>query len=304
MPTSIAPVATLPAPMLAPPPPAPIRTLPPPAVFPAPAKHLDEPRPVPAPPAPPLTSPVVRTFPTTPLASPPALPPPPAPAPAPIVTAMLPVATPVLTTQESDVSLLKKIAGFATGAAKVGAGFAAGGPVGALAVGAKLVASNNLRTSAAPITRLPAVPTAAVRIPAPVAGAAGGIIGDAVRGGIQRLLPGGTNGASGGGCGCGSSDRDPCTRQKLSAQRAPEATFFGGCCPPGRVLRRRPWARDICAKKATMNVFNPRALARADRRLTGFVRRAAPILRDMGFNVETRRKPKAGLIKRKRRRVA
>lgn len=123
--------------------------------------------------------------------------------------------------------------------------------------------------------------------------------GVGIAGGIAGLIPGATS-----ACGCnGSNGRDPCTHQKMSAQRAPEASFFGGCCPPGRVLRRRPWARDICAKKSKMNVFNPQALARADRRVTGFARRAAPILRDLGFQVSTStRKPKGLKVGKRRRR--
>lgn len=80
---------------------------------------------------------------------------------------------------------------------------------------------------------------------------------------------------------------------------APTATFFGGECPPGRVLRRRPWSRDICIKKPRMNPFNPRALARADRRVTSFARRSKAILQDLGFHVAPRKKTSLG--KRRRR---
>lgn len=80
---------------------------------------------------------------------------------------------------------------------------------------------------------------------------------------------------------------------------APTATFFGGECPPGRVLRRVSMGRDICIKKPRMNPFNPRALARADRRVTSFARRSKAILQDLGFTVSAR---KAKGINKKRRR--
>lgn len=130
------------------------------------------------------------------------------------------------------------------------------------------------------------------------AGLAGGLVGDLLGGGItKRLTPNGN-----GGCGCGSSGRDPCTRQKLGNRGAPLATFFGGCCPPGRVLRRTSWGRDICAKQPRMNPFNPRALARADRRITTFAKRVKPILRDMGYAVTSSRKVNLGKKRRRARR--
>lgn len=50
-----------------------------------------------------------------------------------------------------------------------------------------------------------------------------------------------------------------------------------------------------------MNVLNPRALSRANRRVCGFARAARPILRDLGFQVSaTRRSPKACRGKKRR----
>jgi len=77
-------------------------------------------------------------------------------------------------------------------------------------------------------------------------------------------------------------------------------SLFSNACPPGKVLRIKPGlARNICIKKPRMNVFNPRALARADRRVTSFARRSKAILQDMGFHVSPRHK---SLAKKKRRR--
>lgn len=136
------------------------------------------------------------------------------------------------------------------------------------------------------------------------AGAAGALGGSAIGGVINTFT--GALAPSGGGssCGCGSRNgRDPCTHQRIGSKNnpAPLATFFGGCCPPGRVLRRKPMGRDICIKQPKMNVFNPRALARADMRITGFVRRAAPILHDMGFKVERTRHAHGVKIKGRKR---
>lgn len=133
-------------------------------------------------------------------------------------------------------------------------------------------------------------------------GAGGAVLGGIATEIFNRFSPGaaptqaGTN-----GCGCRSSGRDSCTGQAMTSARAPQATLFGGCCPPGRTLRRQPWARDICIKTPRMNVFNPSALARADRRVTGFARRAAPILKDMGFTVSSTRKVSIAKKRRKRR---
>lgn len=103
------------------------------------------------------------------------------------------------------------------------------------------------------------------------------------------------------GCGCGSRGRDPCTHQKMTHQPAPLATFFGGCCPPGRTLRRKPFGRDVCIKTPRLNPFNPHALARADRRITTFSRRAAPILHDMGYTVSRTRHVKLKTTHHKRK---
>lgn len=109
---------------------------------------------------------------------------------------------------------------------------------------------------------------------------------------------------SGGGCGCHGSGRDPCTHNRLSSRNnpAPKATLFGGCCPPGRVLRRLPMGRDICIKQPRMNPFNPHALARADRRITTFARRAGPILHDMGYTVSRTRHVAVKTTRKRRRR--
>lgn len=124
----------------------------------------------------------------------------------------------------------------------------------------------------------------------------GGIIGTAIGGAIGAIAPKigqylpGLAPSQAGGCGCGGSrGRDACTHQIVAHQPAPLATFFGGCCPPGRVLRRKPFGRDICIRQPRMNPFNPRALARADRRLTSFARRAAPMLKDLGYDVSRHR---------------
>lgn len=229
-------------------------------------------------------------------------------------------------------SWLKKAGGIVKGAVKIGAGFVAGGPIGAAAAAGSLIAANNrpkppmdqygnvITTTKAYKDWERAEQAAAALQPLPltsggtvartsygtvsnlrggsVGGFVGGVLGDLAGNAIRRYAGGG---GGGNGCGCGDSSRDPCTRQKLSSQRAPEATFFGGCCPPGRVLRRRPWARDICAKQPRMNPFNPRALARADRRITTFARRTAPILRDMGYQVSRSRKVSLKPKKRRRR---
>jgi len=132
-------------------------------------------------------------------------------------------------------------------------------------------------------------------------GIAGGMIGDWLG---RTFGPGGTTtGTAAGGCGCksGSNGRDACTGQRTTSLPAPKATLFGGCCPPGRTLRRMPLGRDICIKSPKLNVFNPRALARADARVTGFARRAAPILKDLGFTVTSTRKKAIHTKSRKRR---
>ena len=127
----------------------------------------------------------------------------------------------------------------------------------------------------------------------------GGVIGEiggAVAGGIiQHYLPGG-GGAN--GCGCGSRGRDPCTGQKMSHQPAPKATLFGGCCPPGRVLRRKPFGRDVCIRKPRMNVANPHALRRAIRRARGFEKMARRVL---GFTSPHKPKGRAYFKKGRRR---
>lgn len=152
-----------------------------------------------------------------------------------------------------------------------------------------------------PATVSPAA-SLAPSIAGPIGTAVGGIIGalaPQIGSGIVRTL---TPSGGSSSCGCNhSSGRDPCTRQRMSSQPAPLATFFGGCCPPGRTLRRRGMARDICMKTPRMNPFNPAALARADRRITAFARRASPMLRDLGFQVSRTRKPTIKAAKRKRR---
>jgi hypothetical protein len=51
---------------------------------------------------------------------------------------------------------------------------------------------------------------------------------------------------------------------------APKAGLITGACPPGRVRRTVSFGRDICAKKATMNPLNPKALRRATSRISRF----------------------------------
>lgn len=241
--------------------------------------------PAPPPPPPPVVVAAPKSFPT---AAP--IPVAPLTAPTPVV-----VATPEVSNGNGgDMSLLKKVAG---AAAKIGGGAIGGligGPAGA-AVGAKLGSSLAGRiVSSAPKLTGPAATMSALPAVVPQNLSIGGVVQGARKaaeiagyaGAIKGLIPGG-----GGGCGCnGSSGRDSCTGQRLSSARAPEATFFGGCCPPGRVLRRQPWARDICIKRPKMNPFNPSALARADRRITQFSRRSSAILRGMGFTVTRTRK--------------
>lgn len=55
------------------------------------------------------------------------------------------------------------------------------------------------------------------------------------------------------------------------------------------------------APRRTMNPFNPRALARADRRVKAFSDRARPVLRELGYQVSATRKVKGGGKKRRRR---
>lgn len=161
--------------------------------------------------------------------------------------------------------------------------------------------------STVPTGPMPLQPMGAGALAGKVAGPLGGLIGAA-----SGLFGGSSIGAAigqyaggaaaAGGCGCNGSGRDPCTRQRASSQPAPLATFFGGCCPPGRTLRRVNNGRDVCIKTPRMNVFNPRALARADRRVTGFARRAAPILKDMGYTVGRTRSVSLGKKKKRARR--
>lgn len=200
----------------------------------------------------------------------------------------------IRTAPGGDMSLSLKGALGAIGRTAVG--FATGGIGGAVAAGVKSVQQFTAKKPA------PAMPTNALTVPPIIKGIGGGIIGTALSGGIDSVVRGITGGStSNGGCGCNGSSRDPCTGRKLSGQRAPDATFFGGCCPPGRVLRKVAWGRDVCAKRATMNPFNPRALARADRRITMFASRAAPMMRDLGFDVSRRRHLKKGVGKKRKR---
>ena len=123
-------------------------------------------------------------------------------------------------------------------------------------------------------------------------------------GGVVTAAGGAAAGAAGEwfrrqlGGGGGSAPRLP-VGPTSSNGPAPTATFFGGECPPGRVLRRVSMGRDICIKKPRMNPFNPRALARADRRVTSFARRSKAILSDMGYTVTARKK---SLGKKRKRR--
>ena len=129
----------------------------------------------------------------------------------------------------------------------------------------------------------------------PVGGIIGGILGGIKKGGGGGgggVLPGVIGGILPGlpgfpGLGGGRDGEKPTT------------ATWGGECPPGRVLRRKPFARDVCVKKPRMNPFNPRALARADRRVTSFARRSKAILQDLGYKVSPRKK---SVTPKKRRR--
>lgn len=164
-------------------------------------------------------------------------------------------------------------------------------------------------TSSLPVGQGPNIPAGggmqlAGSIVGPLGQVAKGIAGGAIGDWLGRTFGPGTGVATtGSGCGCkgGSNGRDACTGQRTSSMPAPNATLFGGCCPPGRTLRRIGMGRDICIKTPKMNVFNPKALARADSRVTGFARRAAPILKDLGFTVTSTRKKAIAGKRRKRR---
>lgn len=125
----------------------------------------------------------------------------------------------------------------------------------------------------------------------------GGVVGGAVGAitpEILKMLQGG--GSTNGSCGC-SRGGGRCGKH----EKAPLATFFGGNCPPGRVLKRQPWARDICMKKPRMNPLNPCALRRANRRVTRFAGISAGMLRKLGYTVQAK-KPLAKIGKSRKRR--
>lgn len=143
---------------------------------------------------------------------------------------------------------------------------------------------------------LPALAGPIGRVASSIGGGVLGGIGGEIINRLGGTTPSGTN-----GCGCRSKGRDACTGQVIGGGAAPNATLFGGCCPPGRTLRRISLGRDICIKTPRMNPFNPRALARADRRVTAFARRAAPILKDMGFTVSSTRKVKIKTTRKRSR---
>jgi hypothetical protein len=52
--------------------------------------------------------------------------------------------------------------------------------------------------------------------------------------------------------------------------KAPKATLITGACPPGRVVRKIAYGRDICIRKPKMNPLNPKALRRATTRISRF----------------------------------
>lgn len=200
----------------------------------------------------------------------------------------------------------------ATKTAPVASLLPGGGAITGLLGGASKILTT-LAPSARPETRsqLPAMPAFTAThalLPAvagPISTAIGGALGGIAGQVLPQFFPGlapGTSVATR-GCGCnGTSGRDPCTRQRLSSQPAPLATFFGGCCPPGRTLRRIRNGRDICIKTPKVNPFNPRALARADARITTFARRAAPIFKDLGYAVSSSRKVKLKVGRKRGRR--
>lgn len=51
---------------------------------------------------------------------------------------------------------------------------------------------------------------------------------------------------------------------------APKAGLLTGSCPPGRVVRKIAYGRDICIRKPKMNPLNPKALRRATTRISRF----------------------------------
>lgn len=196
----------------------------------------------------------------------------------------------------ASMSLIGSIAKVAGG---IG-GFAIGGPAGAVAgikgaqaIGSAFSGGGKTQSSLPQLTN-PLLRGGGALVGGSIGTAMGGPIGGFVGNTLGSFLPSllGNNGSSvatRGGCGC-SSGRDSCTGQKLTSQPAPRATLFGGCCPPGRVLRRIGMGRDVCIRKPRMNVLNPAALARADRRVRGFANKAAPMLKQMGYQVSKHRK--------------
>lgn len=232
----------------------------------------------------PLLPPTVYTSPAFVPRTPPAAP---APVAVPRAATLGPTPSP-----EPPVSLLSSIGKFAGGVVK------SIPVVGQIAGGIEALTRRSPSPTVATLPQFGGVP-ALPQFQSGVGAAVGTLAGNVASGLISRIAGGGMAPT---GCGCnGARGRDPCTQQAVTSQRAPLATFFGGCCPPGRVLRRVAGGRDICARRARMNPFNPRALARADRRITTFARRAAPIMKDLGFAVSRTRYPKIKTVKRRRR---
>lgn len=76
----------------------------------------------------------------------------------------------------------------------------------------------------------------------------------------------------------------------------PKAGLITGSCPPGRVRRTVAYGRDVCVRKARMNVLNPKALNRAARRMSGFhafavkaEKELQKVVRKSGYRGQTKR---------------
>lgn len=201
-------------------------------------------------------------------------------------------------TGDPNVSLLSKIGG---AIARTAVGFATGGPAGAV-MGA---ASGLLGGGSKP----PTPPTFAA---AGLAGGLGGAIGR-IGGAIGRVA-GSSIGrtAIGGvatGAGIGIINRMTSGSSAL-ADALPRGYHYN------KVLRRyeiakangrdvqdprdEPRVKNEVVRNRSMNVLNPRALARANRRVCGFAGVARKTLRDLGYQVSSSRKARSCGSKKKK----
>lgn len=127
----------------------------------------------------------------------------------------------------------------------------------------------------------------------------GGTIGSVV-GGMIPGVGGGAGGLIGGLIsGLTSGGSKPNGKQPYSVK----APLTSNQCPPGYHLVVKKGmgldmlARDVCVKKKRMNVFNRRALGRANTRVMGFARAATPALKSLGFTVSKTRHPHGMKVK-------